>query len=219
MRKFLSLHRKKMPTRDPVMQSNVRRARYIRYLMTKRADIRDAEDADEISSEAFTNSINKVDILNDFNYSNNDMLSIDTGSVPCNSTRSRSRSATPTSESAAQKLNHNFPLIETANQRNAQHSNDTLESNIPLMPKKLFRHRLTAPNNADDLESEDIMYLLKALVVQNQREREDKTQKRDEDEKPTERCYKRFMELMIIIMMMYSNNKNASFPDTSKDKV
>lgn len=47
-RKFSSMHRKKMPTGDPLMTDDVRRAKHIRYKMTDRADMGVAEDADEV---------------------------------------------------------------------------------------------------------------------------------------------------------------------------
>ena len=47
-RKFSSRHRKKIPTGDPLMPSDVRRPKHIRYKMTERADmgIDDSADAD-----------------------------------------------------------------------------------------------------------------------------------------------------------------------------
>ena len=38
-RKFATLHRKKMPTGDPLMPEEVRKAKHIRYKMTERADL------------------------------------------------------------------------------------------------------------------------------------------------------------------------------------
>lgn len=38
LRNFASLHRKKMPIRDPLMPDDVRHAKHYRYKMTKRAE-------------------------------------------------------------------------------------------------------------------------------------------------------------------------------------
>lgn len=47
-RKFSSMHRKKMPTGDPLMTDDVRRAKHLRHNMTDRADMGVAEDAEEV---------------------------------------------------------------------------------------------------------------------------------------------------------------------------
>lgn len=52
-RKFASLQRKKMPTRDLIMPPYVHRVKQIRYLMYDRMEIFDAEDATGIATEAF----------------------------------------------------------------------------------------------------------------------------------------------------------------------
>ena len=59
-RKFASLHRKKMPTGDPLMPANVRRAKHIRYKMTERADmgVNDDGDPDEFFPVSDANNSN-----------------------------------------------------------------------------------------------------------------------------------------------------------------
>lgn len=46
-RKFSSLHRAKVPTGDPTIPPDVKRAKQIRYSMMERADIGEAEDSDD----------------------------------------------------------------------------------------------------------------------------------------------------------------------------
>lgn len=49
-RKFASLYRHKMPTRDPTIPPDVEKAKHIRYSMTERADIEEGVDSDDIIS-------------------------------------------------------------------------------------------------------------------------------------------------------------------------
>lgn len=63
-----SLHRKEMPTGDPSMPSDVRRAKQILYLMTDRVNFGDGEEADAIASEAFAASSDENRAFGDFNF-------------------------------------------------------------------------------------------------------------------------------------------------------
>jgi len=62
-RKFSSLHRKKMPTGDPLMPEDVRRAKNIRHEMTERANLGDAEDAEDEASSLLPNEEDNDDNL------------------------------------------------------------------------------------------------------------------------------------------------------------
>lgn len=55
-RKVASLHRKKMTTGGALMPANVRRAKHMRYMMTDRGDMGDAEEADTIANASFGDS-------------------------------------------------------------------------------------------------------------------------------------------------------------------
>jgi len=55
-RKFNTLHRVKMPTGDPLMKPEVKRAKHIRYKMTDRADLGECDELDDIDS-IYTNEV------------------------------------------------------------------------------------------------------------------------------------------------------------------
>ena len=53
-----------MPTGDHLMPPDVRKAKHIRYLMTERADIGDAEDAEVVANGAFSKALGDGDDSN-----------------------------------------------------------------------------------------------------------------------------------------------------------
>lgn len=64
------LHRKEIPTNDTLMPPDVSRAKLIRYLMTKRAEMSDAEYAAVVANETFGEALGDGDEGNGEEFSN-----------------------------------------------------------------------------------------------------------------------------------------------------
>ena len=65
-RKFSNLHRKKMPTGDPLMPADVRKAKHIRYKMTERSDLGDGNE-DMVMIRTMKPMTEHAGALRDFN--------------------------------------------------------------------------------------------------------------------------------------------------------
>lgn len=212
-RKFSMLHRKKMPTGDPLMPDDVRRAKHLRYLMTERADLGVAEEtADVVETIMAQSDRTDEDEIGGDNYN------ISMGNIIDDD---RVNSASAGSVSIAQVTPNNEP-----SETNSPHTApSTTTSPRPIV------HRRT--KNLEDVG--DIMSIIKASMLQEQRRMADETTRRTEEalrcseERAEERQRREedriderhrrdqetkrhniFMETMMMVLSQQSNNSASS---------
>lgn len=187
-RKFASLHRRKMPTGDPLMPADVRRAKHIRYKMTERADMgtMEGDDPDE--------------------------------TMPCDDgLPSISTSAAQSGEEDVDDLIHDDESSPTSSTPSASNECDTnipptvLPTHPPPRPLVRKRHELRKKSEDED----DLMSLLKAQIVQDGIRREEERKQREVDrqmnrerEAMESKRHERMMEMMM--MMFCGGGKNIS---------
>lgn len=204
-RKFAALHRKKIPTGDPLMPPEVKRAKHIRFKITERADLGEGNDA---NADDFFGDEDEEDIgpspSSNPSQSHDDTVEIDVIEsslqdptvvhAPATSTDAAPRQSTPT--------------------RSAM---DLRE------PRPLVHRRVNVPRCKP--ESDDLLSILKAQIIQDGLRREEEHERREqerkdrEDERRIERerraeDSRRHDQLMQMMMMMIckGNTPNISNP-------
>lgn len=220
-RKFANLHRKKIPTGDPMMPEDVRRAKRIRYKMTERADI---GVGDAASVEDFLPAENSA-VPDDPLQSDEETPDVCASGYVAPPVTSPPV-ATPVVSSSLYSAEE-----DVLNPRPSE-----LES---PSPRPLVHRRASGRERRDAQrdESDDLMSLLKAQIVQDgirrdeefqrrEQDRREEAQRREEDRKEKEeerreerkrreedaRRHDRMMQIMM--MMAFKGNVN-DMPDLS----
>lgn len=174
-RKFATLHRKKMPTGDPLMPADVRRAKHIRYRITERADMGVMDDKDDEFLPA-EDGINGVGVSND-----------GVESVPC--------SSGDASDDSPEKIASPSGSVVL--------SDDTpTPSNSTVTPRPLTSRRPARPKQDDDdimalLKAQIVQDGVRREEERKQRE-EERILLRERQEQDAKR-HERLMEMMLMV--------------------
>lgn len=199
-RKFATLHRKKMPTGDPLMPADVKFAKRIRYAMRDRADLGGGDEAD--GSEFFPNEA--MEVAESAGLTDTDVVGV-------GQTVSGSSVPDATPSVAGMLMNSSTEDIEEL---------QTAEA----MPRPLVHRRSGSRQKKE--EGEDIMAILKAQVIQDGLRREEEHKRREEDrqvreeERREDRVrradeVRRHEQLMQMMMTMVCKGSMGDDKDTS----
>lgn len=235
-RKFASLHRRKIPTGDPLCPDDVRRAKRIRYAMTERADVGDGAEATQIAEEVLsvppdvtdTGTSSPIPNLHPAHDDNEQASESPVDVMPTSSRAAASpaaSSASPAASSSAAVLSDSVDVPHSHVPVPAlQVPHDAPPSaTVPrpsFFPRPVVSRRLSRQADSDNSLSE----FLKILVTEDQKRRADEHRWREEDRQRREQQtreerdrrneegerHQKFMEMILLVLAGKQNHDATS---------